>query len=104
MYSTTSSYSDNISLCESAIKLHDLFGCPIVPCKDKVPTGQWKHWQRQEQTVEEIKRLPWHKANGLGLLTGGGIVCRDFDVEKSYHQWAKANPKLASRLPTVKTS
>jgi hypothetical protein len=83
-------------------------GLSIVPTKDKRPVGKWKSAQETPADDEKLRELfSAPGINGLAVVLGrvsGELVCRDFDVQAAYDDWAHAHPGLAASLPTVATS
>lgn len=86
---------------------HDI-GLSTIPIQKgtKEPVGPWKRAQHERASLHDV--LKWLEAgHGLAVVLGrvsDGWVCRDFDDESSYDQWASAYPDLAARLPTSKTA
>ncbi len=82
-------------------------GWSVIPIRGKKPIGVWKPFQKRRPKAEE--HLVWFsdkRPTGLAVILGavsGDLVCRDFDVAKSYEDWAKGHPLLAQQLPTVRT-
>lgn len=68
----------------------------------------WKGCQTHAAKPEDVPGW-FHRVqgvSGVGIVLGavsGGLVVRDFDDAGGYAAWAKAFPKLAETLPTVKT-
>jgi len=62
---------------------------PIVIAAEKAPLVEWKHWQNEEQSLQDFEVLPWEQANGFAIVCGvklnNGFYAGalDFDVEKS---------------------
>jgi hypothetical protein len=65
-------------------RLHTL-GLNLVAQRSKKPLAAWKSdpdWTTTRQTVADVTRLNWHKANQIALVCGavsGDLVCMDFD-------------------------
>jgi len=83
-------------------------GWSIIPIgRDKKATGEWKRFQSERPTQDELERLfGGNGVQGLAVVCGpvsGNLVCRDFDLAGAYEAWAKEHPEMAAMLPTVKT-
>jgi hypothetical protein len=68
---------------EIAVKYKENFGLDFIPLcitnKDKKPiVSSWGKWKENEQTIEELKRLNWKNADGLGMINKT-IATLDFD-------------------------
>lgn len=86
------------------------FGWSILPVgPDKKPAlKSWKKYQSERPKKKTLRRWFGEATahTGLAVVCGavsGGLTVRDFDNAKSYRRWARAYPKLARSLPTVKT-
>lgn len=89
-------------LLRTAIKLLKK-GHSIIPCNGKRALVQWKLYQMEPMSIEEMRRVfAEQEVTGIAIITIDFAI-RDFDTEESYKKWAKANPKLAALLPTVKS-
>ena len=94
---------------EDALAYHKRGWC-VLPMRHgkKAPACSWKQYQSTRPDEDTLGRLfDRDDLDGLGVLAGpisGGLVCRDFDVQDSYDEWARANSDLARTLPTVKTA
>lgn len=95
---------------KSALYYADRLGWCVIPIPRGRKTAQikWKRFQTERPEREQVRKWfgnghPQNMAVVLGRVSGG-LCCRDFDVAESYTAWAKAHPKLADRLPTVKTA
>ena len=96
------------SIVQQALEYHSLGWC-IIP----IPRGQKKaaiKWKRYQQTRPDQRQLyKWFdgRESNLAVVLGqvsGGLACRDFDSVNEYDLWACQYSKLASTLPTVRTS
>lgn len=97
----------NLLLAE-ALRLRSL-GLSVLPIgQSKKPAIQ--SWTAlQQQAADETQIRVWFRkpsVMGLGIILGpvsGHLVVRDFDVAGAFEAWATAYPKLAQRLPIVRT-
>ena len=95
------------AMLEAALALRRR-GWSIIPMKmqSKKPAVRWKRYQQKLASEATIRQ--WFDQPGLGIAVvfgkvSGNLISRDFDTLESYHQWAKRQPELAKRLPTVAT-
>lgn len=95
----------------STAKKYAALGLAVIPIRAGTKTPALKSWKRyQKERPTELEQLDWFDGRddlGIAVVCGkvsGGLTCRDFDVEQSYHVWAGANPELAAFLPTAKTA
>lgn len=95
----------------SAAKKYAALGFSVIPIRAGTKTPAVKSWKRyQKERPTELEQIGWFDGRddlGIAVVCGkvsGGLTCRDFDVEESYHVWAAANPELAAILPTAKTA
>lgn len=94
-------------------KLHYMqyaqLGWSVIPFQErsKEPAlRSWRKWQETRPTEATLRRW-FAQPRNIGLVCGdvsGGLVVRDFDAERTFHDWASSRTKLAEALPTVKTS
>lgn len=85
-------------------------GRSVIPVnREKQAAVPWGKYQRQLPTEKDVRR--WFGVDAddfnLGVVLGpvsDNLYARDFDVEESYLAWSAANPDLAKRLPTSRTS
>jgi hypothetical protein len=85
-------------------------GLAVVPAAGKRPRFKWKRLQRERPSERLIR--DWFSGrfsgiSGIAVFPGrpsGGLPIRDFDREDAYRAWAEEHPRLANRLPTVKTA
>jgi len=61
---------------------NEAFGFNVIPLENKVPKFEWKKYQIDEMTNENIDNLNWnHKTNGIGAISGvNELRCLDFDA------------------------
>jgi hypothetical protein len=82
-------------------------GWCILPCRGKRPACRWADYQSQRPDEGELRELfAQRDLTGLGVLPGsvsGGLAVRDWDRMSAYRRWADGHPRLAQRIPTVKT-
>ncbi len=95
------------NLLDAALAYHRRGWC-VIPTKGKKPACQWKQFQNDRPSQDELREL-FRRAGvtGLAVILGdvsGGLACRDFDDLGSYEKWAAEYPRLAKRLPTVRTA
>ncbi len=84
-------------------------GWSVIPVVGKRARFPWK--DRQKEAASEAYLLSclrdrFSDITGLAVVLGevsGGLACRDFDDEDAYLAWARAHPRLARSLPTVRT-
>lgn len=97
---------DNTLLAE-ALRCHRRGWC-VIPTKGKKPACRWKQFQSDRPTKAQLRDLfATPGIDGLAVVMGpvsGGLVCRDFDDLDAYKRWRAKYPKLAARLPTVRTA
>ena len=85
-------------------------GWSIIPVVGKEPPRgfRWKEYQSRRADPEQLRGMfDRPDVTGLAVVLGsasGGLVVRDFDTLASYDDWARANPRHATILPTVKTA
>jgi hypothetical protein len=98
----TSSYlADTLDLADR--------GFAVIPTTagSKRAAVSWKPYQERRPTRRELHHLfDRSDVGGLAVVLGkvsGGLACRDFDTNDSYHAWARQHPDLAAELPTVQT-
>ena len=66
---------------EIAIQYHKKFGFNVLPVSKKAPVMKWDHWQKQKQTLEDIKKMNWnHSTDGIGGIAGINDL-RFFDID-----------------------
>lgn len=101
---------NNEDLLKLALEYHKL-GWSIIPIpyrKKKPPAlKSWKPYQVKRAGEDTIRKWISNEPKNIAVVFGkasGGLACRDFDSEQSYHNWAKEHPELAAILPTVRTS
>lgn len=101
--------SEPSEVLKAALFYHSL-GFSVIPINpgDKKPAvKRVEGFKQKPASVKQIEE--WFGTGStfqIGIMLGavsGGLVCRDFDRPDSYKAWAKAYPKLAQTLPTVKT-
>jgi hypothetical protein len=95
-------------LHEATCRYRDELGWCIIPIgKEKKPVVGWGMYKTFKPRPEEHKDWFRHKGvTGIAVLNGsisGGLVCRDFDQEASYQDWAARHPKAAGNYLTVRT-
>jgi len=71
-----------MNLRNAAKDYNNVFGFNVIPLEDKAPKFEWKKYQIDEMTNENIDSLNWnHKTNGIGAISGiNDLRCLDFDV------------------------
>jgi len=57
-------------LREKAIEYNSKYGFNVLALVGKVPTGNWHEWQTKKQTADDIARLNWRSATGIGVVSG----------------------------------
>jgi len=85
-------------------------GWSLIPIRPgtKKAAGRWKQFQSAPASVDKLQA--WFgngSAFGLAVVLGevsGGLVCRDFDDQAIYDEWAARSSDLARTLPTVATA
>jgi hypothetical protein len=94
-------------LLAEALRLHSL-GLSILPIglRKKPAIPKWKEYQ--ENAADKATICGWFKEPGIGLgivlgPVSGDLVVRDFDTVEAYEAWKRAYPRLAAKLPTVRT-
>jgi hypothetical protein len=90
---------------------YSLRGWSIVPVKSgkKEVAVPWTEFQKRVPTPDELRQ--WFAGTGafcvfavvLGPISGR-LACRDFDIGKSYDDWAEKYHEWACLLPTVRTA
>ncbi len=89
---------------------YQAIGLSVVPTKrgDKRPDlRSWKKYQLEPADRATVRR--WFRGRpdrSIGIILGkvsGGLTVADFDDMKAYEAWKDAYPKLAAKLPTVKS-
>lgn len=77
------------ALTEARRMLH-LGVCPVpIPHGQKFPSIEWKPFQKERPTVEQLERL-FSGETGIGIVCGavsGGLVALDFDNSDAYRYW-----------------
>lgn len=74
-----------------AIAYFEKFGFNVLPVKEKRPLIAWEEWQSKIQTIEDIEKMDWSNATGIGVIMGiNNIRCFDID--------AIENPDLIKEL------
>ncbi len=72
--------NENIDLCSVAKNYHERFGCNVLALEYKRPTGDWKRFEKEKQTIQDIEGMRWEKATGIGIVCGINDLCAlDFD-------------------------
>lgn len=95
------------SIAQEAQKCHQEYGWNVIPVHGKEPACQWKRFQGDHQTRDQVRELFKRQSSGLAVITGpvsNGLAIRDFDDPDAYDRWATRCPALANELPTVQTS
>ena len=93
------------SLASAALDYHDR-GFTVLPVTAKVVNlKSWRSFQEQRPTSEQIRKWfdPKRGSDGIGVLNGQGVACRDFDKWGSYVEWCESHPALSRELPTSRT-
>lgn len=74
-------------LKEIAINYHTRYGFNVLPLIGKAPIIPWDKWQSEFQTADDVKRMNWRSASGIGVVQGINDLCVididgliDFDV------------------------
>jgi len=99
---------DSGTVLDCALHYHWRGFC-VIPVErgKKSAAVKWRRYQSQRPAETTLKRWfgkgQFYPAVILGSVSGG-LVCRDFDKEEAYKDWADACPQLARSLPTVSTS
>jgi hypothetical protein len=95
------------ALLDAALHYHERGLC-VIPVRGKKARFDWKVCQKERPGDALLRnwfsRFP--DVTGLAVVAGavsGGLAIRDFDKAGAYESWAAGHPKLADRLPTVKT-
>lgn len=87
-----------------AQELHEKYDWVVFPTRKKRPAVKWKPLQTDEQTLDSIDALfATPGIDGIAVLSGRGLVVRDFDDPESYSKWSTTYPELAETLPTDRT-
>ena len=56
------------------------FNCTAIETGTKRPGHPWVPWQTVRQSLDDLNRLPWRGAAGVGVICGvGGLRTFDFD-------------------------
>lgn len=68
---------------ENALKYKEKFGLDFIPLRitenGKQPNNvSWKDWQEKDQSFDEMRKLSWNQANGIGMINKK-ILTIDFD-------------------------
>ena len=102
-----------MELKDTAKDYNGVFGFNILPLKDKRPAlGSWERWQNEAQTREDINKMGWLSATGVGGVSGIGNICKAsegngisltlltskkgvFHARKKAIQWRAKNNNLA---------
>lgn len=62
------------------------FGFNVLPLAGKKPIINWEEWQLKKQTIEDIEKMDWKDATGIGTPAGLNDV-RVIDIDK-IKDWA----------------
>ena len=96
------------SIAATALQYYDFGWCIIpVPYKKKDTYVKWTPYQTRRPDRMQVQKWFGRGQCNVAVVVGavsGGLACRDFDVEGSYHAWAKARPELSGRLATARTA
>lgn len=57
-------------LKEIALNYHNCCGFNVLPLNGKTPIIPWDKWQSKLQTTEDVKRMNWRSASGVGIVQG----------------------------------
>jgi len=96
-----------MNLLKSAIDYHHR-GFTVIPTRGKIAATVWTPYKTSRPTETQLGDM-FSKCgvDGIAVILGtasGNLVCRDYDLEGSYHEWASTHRTLASSLPTVETN
>jgi len=76
-----------------ATAYNEKFGFNVLPVKEKRPLIAWDEWQFNKQTIDDIEKMDWSNATGIGVVMGiNDIRCFDIDGIE--------NPELIKELLT----
>ena len=101
-----SNFSESNKILLEARRQHQL-GRSIIPVgKNKKPLVDWKKYQTEKPTAEQIEE--WFSKPGvnIGLITGeiSGIGVVDIDVDKLTGKFSAEAEELIKKLPPTLTS
>src|SRR3712207_4239609 len=86
---------------DAALQLHG-FGANVnaIGERTKSPIHKWKHWYDTRQSEDEVRRLPWRDAAGLGGINGiNGWRTFDLDPKKEDEHGNKLAPDQVQPVP-----
>lgn len=84
------------------------YGWNVIPVmqKSKAPTIGWTEWQTNRIPYEKLEEWFGTGEPGIGVVCGqvsNGLAVLDFDTFEAYGRWTKANPDLATSLPSARS-
>lgn len=94
-----------VNLLDEAVAYHRRGLKKVIPTCGKKAACRWKQYQQAGPTAVALEKLFQRPGiDGLAVILGDGLACRDFDVAESYHRWRDSHADLAAILPTVQTA
>lgn len=64
-----------------AVSYNQKFGFNVLPLNGKIPFGKWEQWENINQSEDDVKKMYWENATGLGAIMGINDL-RSFDLDK----------------------
>jgi energy-coupling factor transporter ATP-binding protein EcfA2 len=87
-------------------------GFNVVPVKivddKKQPLGDWGQWHSRRQTEKDFNELPWHAADGFGIVTdypnsqGLFLAVVDYDVKRVSEEAKAKGKELLPKFPITR--
>lgn len=91
---------NNKSLKETALEYFNRNGCNVLALNKKMPLGNWRRWNTDRQTAEDILAMDWDVATGIGIVSGINNVCvLDFDKVIDENAIAELAVELGLEMP-----
>jgi hypothetical protein len=91
-----------MSECKKAAREYVLRGWSVIPCRGKIPIGEWKEFQKRLPLMKEIDA--WPEDANVGIVTGqlSGLGVIDIDSDEGFSGLKKIiSPDFTA--PMVKT-
>lgn len=64
---------------KNALRYFDVFGFNVLPLVGKRPIIEWDRWQNENQIAEDIEKMDWDSATGVGVISKDNLLVIDVD-------------------------